>query len=223
VRSREAAFERQHTHHPFSNQPHSTASYSALPGVLPWGPAVRQSPTHENLPACDGLRVGSRRRRPAERVWRGSRLQGRSLLAQAAAQPLDHRRRRGRRRGQARSHLDRASPVHAPAKRNTIDLESGAAGPRIRRRRHAGVVVGRARPGLRVAAARARHLPRLQRQRVARRRRGQGRAHPEVHARGQVPDADREAGSGPGQQRHGRPPIFSWTNRPTKFTSPTAT
>ena len=55
---------------------------------------------------------------------------------------------------------------------------------------------------LRVAAARARHSRRRSRQCVARRRRRQGRTDSEVHASRTIPDADRAAGKGPGQQRH---------------------
>ena len=72
------------------------------------------------------------------------------------------------------------------------------------RRRQPRVVVGRARRRLRVAGPRARHLRRSRRQRVARRRRREGRADPEVHARGQVPAADRPQGAERRQQRHAR-------------------
>ena len=95
-------------------------------------------------------------------------------------------------------------------------------------RRHAGVVVGRARRRLRVAAARARHLRRPPGQRLARRRRRQGRADPEVHAPGQVPAADRPSGPGHAAAttrrtsaraaQHGRR-----SRAPTSSTSPTAT
>ena len=51
---------------------------------------------------------------------------------------------------------------------------------------------------------RARHLRRRRGQRVARRRRREGRAAPEVHARGQVPAADRPQGAERRQQRHRR-------------------
>jgi hypothetical protein len=66
-----------------------------------------------------------------------------SLLAETAPEQLDSRRGRRRRRRQPRSRLDHASPEHAPAQRNPIDLARRAAGARVRRRRHAGVVMGR--------------------------------------------------------------------------------
>ena len=81
--------------------------------------------------------------------------------------------------------------------------------------------------GIRVAAARARHLRRPSGQRLARRRRRQGRADPEVHAPGQVPDADRASREERRQQRHAEPRRHGEHDRrcarPTSCTSPTAT
>ena len=108
---------------------------------------------------------------------------------------VDPRRRGGRGGRFARSRVDDASSVDAAAERNAIDLESGAAGARVRCGRDARLVVGRSGHWIRLAAARTRHPHRRQGQRVARRGRRKRRAHPEVHARREVPDADREAGA----------------------------
>ena len=116
------------------------------------------------------------------------------------------RRRGGRRRGRrARSRLDHPSAVDAAAERDAIDLEGRAAGARVRPGRHAGVVVGRPGRGLRVAAARARHLRRRQ-DNVWLGAGGDKDAHILKFTRaGQVPDADRPSGQGPRQQRHAEP------------------
>ena len=66
-------------------------------------------------------------------------------------------------------------------------------------------LVGRAGPGLRVAGERARRLRGRRRQRLAGRQRRQGRAAAEVHARRQVPAADRPQRPVQGQQRHRQP------------------
>ena len=72
-------------------------------------------------------------------------IPGRSVLAQAAAEPLAGRR--GRRRGGRRpgSRLDHPSAVDAAAERDALVLARGAAGPRIRSGGQPRVVVGRSR------------------------------------------------------------------------------
>ena len=82
-------------------------------------------------------------------------------------------------------------------------------------------------PGLRVAAGQPRHPRRLQRQRVDRRQRREGRAHPQVHQGRQVPDAGRPLRRQRRQQRPGefraRRQDLGRSRRPTRPTSRTAT
>ena len=67
---------------------------------------------------------------------------------------------------------------------------------------HLALVLGRTRRRIRVAAAGTRDLRRRPGQRLARRRRREGRTDPEIHARWKVPDADRPSGQGDGKQRY---------------------
>ena len=86
--------------------------------------------------------------------------------------------------------------------------------------------LGRARHRLRVARERARHLRRRDRLRLARRQRRQRLADTQVHARRQVPAADRQERAIARQQRHGQPRQprghLASTPRRTRCTSPTA-
>ena len=65
-------------------------------------------------------------------------------------------------------------------------LQRGAAGPRIRSGRQSGRLLGRPRPGVRVATVESRHLHRPQRQRLDRWKRCGRLSRPEVHAGRQV-------------------------------------
>src|SRR5439155_744199 len=71
-------------------------------------------------------------------------LPGRSDVAQAAAESLAGRRRRGRGRRRERPRLDHASPVDAAAQRNAFLLARRSAGARIRSGGPSRVVLGRA-------------------------------------------------------------------------------
>ena len=73
--------------------------------------------------------------------------------------------------------------------------------------------------GLRLADVEPRHHRRSQGQRLDRRQRRQGRARPEVHARRQVPAADRQAGAR--TQRQQRPENF-WPRREDLRSTPKA-
>ena len=138
-------------------------------------------------------------------------VRSRSALAQAAAQPLaarhDHRRlgRRVRscldhpsRRGDAACQRARARPQGRRV------LHGGPAGAGIRPGGQPGARLGRPRPGLRMAGIESRHPRRLQGQRLDRRQRPEGRAHPQIHQGRQVPDAGRGLGQERGQQRPGK-------------------
>ena len=154
-----------------------------------------------------------RRRRGARSVRRTAGRRGvrlRSHVAQAPARQPDAgqcRRRRGR---LARLHLGRPSsrqPVPAgrrsrrrPAPRRM--LPAGAAGPGVQPGGRPGRGLGRSGRRLRVAPVGARDLHRSHGQRLAGREWRRRLAHPEIHPRRPVPDADRRAGRGPGKQRH---------------------
>ena len=100
-------------------------------------------------------------------------------------------------------------------------LPRRAAGAGVRPGRQPRAALGRPGPGLRVARVEPRHLRRPQGQRLDRRQRRQGRAHPEVHQGRQVPAAGRRA---LGEQRQaattsrtsGASPRSSSTRRPTR-------
>ena len=110
----------------------------------------------------------------------------------------------------AGSRLDRASRQPArrqrsrrqPESADRLLLRKGAAGARIRSRRHRRRPLGRAGRGLRLARVESRHHDRSQGQRLDRRQRRHRRAPPEVHQGRQVPDAVRQARPEQGQQRH---------------------
>src|SRR5262245_28237894 len=121
---------------------------------------------HRRARVC-GVRAG-------ETTQAIARISGGSGVAQTVAESLDRRRRGWRRRRSARPRVDHASALDTAAERDTIHLEGGAAGARIRRGRRARRLLGRAGSGLRVAAARTRHLRRRSRQRLAGRRRREG-------------------------------------------------
>ena len=154
-----------------------------------------------------------RRRGARSRVSRdstGAPARGGSVLAEAASQQLDSRSgiRGGRR--QARARMDRAAPAIAerPRARRAAEpaleqvLSRGAAGDCLRSGGQRRARLGWPRRRLRVARERARRLRGRHRLRVARRERQQGLAAPEVHARGEVPAADRPERAVEGQQRH---------------------
>ena len=113
-------------------------------------------------------------------------------------------------------------------------LRPGAAGARVRSGRQPRESVGRAagRQAVRLAVVQSRHLDRQQEQRLDRRqRRPRGRRqrlpHPQVHARRQIPDADRRPRSADEQQQHDsfrprREDLVRRTRR-TRRSSPTAT
>ena len=83
-----------------------------------------------------------------ENARTGAGVSRRPGVAEAIAEPLDRRRGSWRRRGWARSRLDHTSAVHSAAERNAIDLACRTAGPRVRSRRDARLVVGRPGTGL---------------------------------------------------------------------------
>ena len=114
---------------------------------------------------------------------------GSSLRRAAPGRAGEHRALRRRRRHAAQG----------------LVLRSRAARARVRSRRRAGAIVGRARAGLRLAAVRARHLRRSQGQRLAGRQRRQGRHAAEVHPGREVPAAVRQARREQGQRRHQQP------------------
>ena len=106
-------------------------------------------------------------------------------------------------------------------------LRRGAAGAGVRPGRQPGALLGRARPGLRVAGVATTASRRLQGQRLDRRQRREGCAPAQVHQGRQVPDAGGQARR---QTRAATTPRTSaaWprsgsTRRPTRPTSPTAT
>ena len=110
-------------------------------------------------------------------------------------------------------------PVHAPllqVGRAVIEFDAGG-----------NYVRGWAaeRSGLRLAEDRARHPHRPRGERLARRQRKRGPPDPEVHARRQVPDADRAPRQIRGQQqpRAARPPGAHGALAATSSSSPTAT
>ena len=101
-----------------------------------------------------------------------------------------------------------------------------AAGPGVRSGRQPGALLGRARPGLRMAAVQPRHPRRLQGQRLDRRQRREGRAPAEVHQGRQVPAAGRHASARTAAATIRRTSAASRrsgsTRRPTRPMSPTA-
>jgi hypothetical protein len=82
-------------------------------------------------------------------------------------------------------------------------LRGRPACPGVRSGRQPAASLGRTGAGLRVAGFQPRHLHRLQRQRVDWRQRRPRLAHPEIHQRGQVPDAGRQERRAPQGRRVG--------------------
>ena len=160
--------------------------------------------------ACTHQRSGRRANRTSAAV------SGRAVLAETAARQLDPRPGRRHRRRQRRQRLDHP-PALDPGRRREGRAEEPARNPLLQRRaagaavlcrRQAAQKLGRARRRLRLAEYRARHPCRQGRQRLARRQR-QGRPPDlEVHARRQVPAADRQDGRDRRlqQQDRARPP-----------------
>ena len=172
----------------------------------------------------DRYRLGSRRHVDAEQRRRlrtvaaecpGPEVSIRSDVSAAAPRKVGDRRDRRDGRRQPRSHLGaaQAGPVaeerafrgrgHDAAQSGL--LHPGAAGARVRSGRQVARIMGRPRPGLRVAVDRARHLCRCERQRLAGGKRREGRPSPQVHDAGQVPGAVRPSGQERRQLRHAEP------------------
>ena len=148
--------------------------------------------------SCGGrYRPGARRHVDAEKQYRfravaaecsGPEVSIRPDVSAAAARKVGDRRDRRDGRRQPRSHLGaaQAEPVaeerafrgrgHDAAASGL--LHPGAAGARVRSGRQVARIMGRPRPGLRVAVDRARHLCRCERQRLAGGKRREGRPGP---------------------------------------------
>ena len=124
-----------------------------------------------------------------------------------------------------------AEPAHRgrrgrePADRRV--LRAGAADARVRSGGQPREGVGRPGRGLRLAELEPRHHDRRQGQRLDRRERHRRLAHPQVHARRQVPGADRRAGPARRTATTRRTSAASRrsrsTRRRTRRSSPTAT
>ena len=142
---------------------------------------------------------------------------GGCVVAAALAEQMGHRASRGHCDGAAGPCVDSSSPVNARQRRDFRGRESAergvlhsrAAGDRIRRGRQGGARVGRPWPRIRLAAARARPVRRLQGQRLDQRQcRQRVGADFEVHPRRQVSDVDRPTTGGgrrTEQQQHNHP------------------
>ena len=139
-------------------------------------------------------RSRARRRRTA--------IQGRSVLAQAAARtgcsarwpasPSTRTTASGSCTGPARSSTTRRARTLNPPDHQV--LLARAAGAAVRRAGQSAAQLGRPGRGLRLARERARHPRRPAGQRLARGQRPEGPADPQVHARRQVPAPARQAG-----------------------------
>ena len=183
-----------------------------------------------HLRLCRITDVGCRsiRAEADQHVTPGSHIPRRSVLAETAAEQMDPRRRRRRGGRFARSRVGDASSIDAAAERNAIDLESGAAGARVRCERDAGVIVGRAGQLDMTGRSSSTASTSTTKTTCGSARGGEKDAHILKFTRdGKVPAADREAGAGQGQQRHRESRRAGKHRRrrarPTSSTSRTAT
>ena len=112
-------------------------------------------------------------------------------VGRRAGPRLDHPPRRRRRCTTTREALELNPPIGECCARAPPVLEFDPG-------RQPRAALGRPGPGLRVAGVEPRHPRRLQGQRLDRRQRREGRAHPEVHQGRQVPDAGRPSGKNAG-------------------------
>ena len=173
-------------------------------------------------PGGSSTRSRSRKRRAARA---GAALRGRSVLAQADAEPLGARqrhRRLGRRAGQR---LDRA-PQLGDARRDREGARAEgrrmlcgrAADPGVRQAGQSRPALGRPGSGLRLAGVEPRHLRRSHRHGVDRRQRPRRLAHHEVHqgreVRGAVRQAERARDR---QERAGAADLHAQQQRPVEL------
>ena len=149
-------------------------------------------------PGPVGARRGGRGPRPRRRA--GAALRGRSVLAQAAAQPLGARQRHRRLGGRPRQRLDRPPRLRHPGRQREGARAEGrrllrrrARRARLRQGRQSDPALGWPRAGLRLARLEPRHLRRSHRHRVDRRQRPGRLAHHEVHPGRQVRRPVRQA------------------------------
>ena len=181
-----------------SHLKHSVAIWAGLLGV------GRRARTGSAPAPLGGGRSNPRRRTGAD-------VRGRPLLAEAVTESLEPRRRGGRLGRRSGPHLDdssRQQPGHHQGTGNEAALQRG-----VLRDRAAGAGVrpgGQPPPALGTRTERsvdgpgARHPRRPEEQRLARWRRWQRFADPEVHGGRKIPDADREERRTPPSR--GRPP-----------------
>ena len=193
-------------------------------------------------PSRAGTRAAGARVAAAD--GRGAEVRGRPVLAEAAAEPLGARQRdrRGCRLDATTSSScignDTMNEAEIGAGRTRRPASAARRAPPVLEFDPAGQprgVVGRAGRRRTSGPVEPRHRDRQQGQRLDRRERRQRLAHPQVHARRQVPHADRHAapcrqsvsrhtaGNSDSMEHFGRVAKVSLDNAPTKRTSPTAT